>query len=158
MNVFRRLEREETEAILRWTYESPYDLYNHRPADRDMLLREFLEAENFYFALLDEQDDLVAYCCYGTSARVNGGDYSVEALDLGLTVRPDLTGRGLGSSFAKAVIEHGIRTFSPEMLRVTIARFNKRAVRVWERNDFSLGTMFERPLDKRKFMMLLRRV
>ena len=101
MNVFRRLEREETEAILRWTYESPYDLYNHRPADRDMLLREFLEAENFYFALLDEQDDLVAYCCYGTSARVNGGDYSVEALDLGLTVRPDLTGRGLGSSFAE---------------------------------------------------------
>ena len=154
---FRRLRKAEAEAILSWRFEPEYDYYNVKPKNRERLLREFLEPRNSYYSMLDENDQMLAYCCYGRSARVYGGDYSVEALDMGLTMRPNMTGQGFGSSFAKAVVEHGIRKFSPGLLRVTIARFNERAIRVWEKNDFVVCSEFDRPADRRKFKILYRR-
>jgi ribosomal-protein-alanine N-acetyltransferase len=79
---------------------------------------------------------LIGFCTFGQDARVPGGDYAASALDIGLGVRPDLTGKGHGTEIVTAVVDFAMRTFEPQRLRVTIAEWNTRAQRVWERNGF----------------------
>ena len=42
-------------------------------------------------------------------------------------MRPDLTGRGKGLSFARAVFDFARRAYTTNAYRVTIAAFNRRA-------------------------------
>lgn len=62
-------------------------------------------------------------------------------------VRPDLTGRGLGQSFVEAVVEFATQTHAPESLRLTVAAFNRRAIRVYEKCGFTVTQTFGRSAD-----------
>jgi RimJ/RimL family protein N-acetyltransferase len=70
-------------------------------------------------------------------------------------VRPELTGRGFGHEFVDNVIDFAGTTFSPCAYRVTVAEFNKRALRVWEKAEFQLVDRFQRDHDKRPFVILV---
>ena len=107
--------------------------------------------------ITDEQGELVAYCCFGLDARVPGGDYDTPALDIGLGVRPDLTGQGRGLGYLLAVLGVAQRTVSPGTFRVTVAEFNKRAQKVWRRAGFRPVQRFVRQQDGRPFVILLRK-
>lgn len=85
---------------------------------------------------MDENSELVAYCSFGQDGQVTGADYRDQALDIGMGIRPDLTGRGKGAEYAKAVLEFADSFFKPKAFRVTIAAFNKRAIRVWQKLGF----------------------
>ena len=130
--------RPATESDVRefaaWRYDAPHDVY-----DIDMSLDDaavyFLEPDIGCHALFDG-DDLVGYCTFGQDARVPGGDYSVDGLDIGLGIDPARTGSGEGSRFVATVVAHAIATFRSRQLRVTIAAGNTRALRVWSRAGF----------------------
>ena len=111
----------------------------------DESARSFLDPRlDYHAARLD--GELVGFCCFGPAARVAGGDYRrEELLDVGLGLRPDLTGRGLGLAFVRAVLAHAGATRAPAGYRLTVAAFNRRAVRVYERAGFVLDHTFERP-------------
>jgi RimJ/RimL family protein N-acetyltransferase len=81
-------------------------------------------------------DKLIGYCSYGRDAQVPGGDYFEEALDIGMMIKPELTGQGNGSKYAGAVIQNGVSKYRPKKLRVTILESNLRAIKVWEKNGF----------------------
>ena len=85
----------------------------------------------------DENGRLVGFCSFGEDGQVPGGDYSTDALDIGMGIHPDFTGQGLGSSFVLAVLDYAQRKFQPTTFRVTIAAFNQRARHVWGKNGFS---------------------
>jgi len=87
---------------------------------------------------------------------VPGGDYSDEALDIGLGVRPDLTGRGQGLTFVQTVLAFAQKQYTPAAFRVTIAEFNKRALRVWQKAGFRAVQRFETSFDGRPFIVLVR--
>jgi [ribosomal protein S18]-alanine N-acetyltransferase len=59
-----------------------------------------------------------------------------DGLEIGLGLRPDLTGRGLGLALTAAAIElaedHGA-----ERIVLVVAAFNARAIRVYERAGFA---------------------
>ena len=59
-----------------------------------------------------------------------------NTLDIGLGMRPDLTGKGAGQSFVKKGIEFAMQNFRPETLRLSVATFNKRAISVYEKEGF----------------------
>src|SRR5204863_514838 len=59
-----------------------------------------------------------------------------DVLDYGLGLRPDLTGRGLGLDFFRAGLEFGRERFRPALVRLHVAAFNERAVKVYERAGF----------------------
>jgi ribosomal-protein-alanine N-acetyltransferase len=143
-------------AILNWHYDPPYDLYDAGAGDADETVRAFLDPRYAYHAILDAEGDLVAYCCFGLDARVPGGDYSAPALDIGLGVRPDLTGQGRGHTYVRAVLEFARRTYSPPAFRVTVAEVNQRALRVWQSASFSVVQRFESEFDGRVFLVLVR--
>jgi RimJ/RimL family protein N-acetyltransferase len=57
------------------------------------------------------------------------------AVEIGLGLRPDLTGRGLGAAFTAAAIELA-RGRGAERITLAVAAFNLRATRVYERAGF----------------------
>ena len=120
MKLTIRLASAETFAeMATWRYERPYDFYD---GDVDPVLNP----ERFYEAL--DEDGLLV------------GNYYFEqkgdALEIGLGLRPDLTGRGLGLEFLLAGIEFGRRRFGLPGVILNVAAFNERAIKVYERAGF----------------------
>ena len=140
--TFRPLDENSATAILLWQYESPYDIYNMTSPDPESTLQYLIDPQNTFYSIYSPDGDLEAFCSYGTDGQVTGGDYRTPALDIGLGVRPDLTGQGKGSEYVGAVIDFAHKTYSPDQLRVTIAAFNSRAMRVWEKEGFQVVQNF----------------
>jgi len=154
--TFQPMDEASARAILAWRYDAPYTLYNADPGNIEEDVQVFLNPQNAYYSITHEHGDLVAYCCFGAEARVPGGDYGADALDVGMGVRPDLTGQGRGLTYITAVLGFARRTFAPRGFRVTVAEFNERALRVWERAGFRPVQTFRRAQDGRAFVVLSR--
>jgi RimJ/RimL family protein N-acetyltransferase len=133
----------DARAISRWRYEEPYSIYDGDPTSVDALLQPRFS----YHSVYDERGDLVGYFCFGDDARVAAGRrlglYEREcALDVGLGMRPDLTGGGLGAEFLRAGLRFAQENYSPPAFRLTVAAFNRRAIRVYERAGFETVEKF----------------
>ena len=131
----------DARAVAAWSYEPPYDIYNVPPAQRDETIAAFLAG----YHAAHRAGELVGFCCFGPDARVPGGDYRREdLLDVGLGLRPDLTGQGLGLEFVRSVVAFADETRRPPGYRLTVAGFNRRAIRVYERAGFAVvGTFWQ---------------
>ena len=142
---FSKLSRAEALEICTWEYQPPYDIYsqNNPPSPEDV--EAMLNPQYGYHAIRDEDGGLVAFCSFGEDARVAGGSYAEDALDIGIGVRPDLTGHGMGKDFTAAVLTFAEQRFAPETLRVTIAAFNKRAQQVCINAGFEQTNSFVNP-------------
>lgn len=104
-----------------------------------------LNPEYDYHVIRDDEGSLVGFCSFGEDARVKGGSYAEDALDVGIGIRPDLTGLGMGRMFTEAVLSFAIQRYSPSKLRVTIAGFNKRAQQVCINAGFTEAGSFSNP-------------
>jgi [ribosomal protein S18]-alanine N-acetyltransferase len=147
----------DVRQILTWRYGEPYAIYNLVSSDEAADLRYFLDPLNQFHSVYDSTGDLIGFCSFGVDAQVPGGDYSLEALDIGLGMRPDLTGQGLGSGFLGAILEFARRAFGPTCFRATVASFNGRSRRIFEKQGFQLVQSFWSHSDpSRQFDLLLR--
>lgn len=154
MISFSSIDETAALEIIRWRYEPPYDIYDFEdtPDTREYIL----DPQYNFYAMKDENDDLVGFCSFGEDGQVPGGNYALEALDIGMGIHPDLTGKGFGSKFAVAVLNFASRTFQPTTYRVTIASFNLRARRVWEKNGFQQIQVFTHKDSQREFTVMVR--
>jgi ribosomal-protein-alanine N-acetyltransferase len=153
---FRPLEDEGIRDIVTWEYEPPYDMYNiDHEVDINILILLIIGSRSYY-RIDDPDHGLIGFCCFGDEGRVAGGDYSQEALDMGLGVRPDLTGQGLGHLFIDALCSYATVMFAPTTLRVTIAAWNKRAQRVWTKAGFQEQARFQATHTGMEFIIFTR--
>ena len=94
---FSPMDEAAAREIVKWRYPPPYEIYNPTPLQERNWIHVFLRRNSDYHTITDTQlSELTAYCCFGYEARVPGGDYLADAMDLGFTMRPDMTGKGLG--------------------------------------------------------------
>jgi RimJ/RimL family protein N-acetyltransferase len=143
------------EEIATWQYPPPYTIYSLSNSEVPILM----DPEKWYFAVLGVSGSLAGYCCYGKEAQVGGGDYEGvgdRILDVGVGMRPEMTGKGLGKSFVEEVLIYGSERFSPRRFRVTVAAFNKRSLRTFLSLGFVKTQRFNRPGDIREFIQLER--
>lgn len=147
------LEANHAGEILNWRYPYPYDIYNYQ-GDVDEEMASLLEPNNAFFAMLNLPGVLVGYCSFGADGQVPGGNYVESALDIGMGIHPNLTGHGNGKYYVQAVIEYGREHFRPGLLRVTIADFNQRAQRVWQKLGFKPVETFIKTGTESKFVIL----
>src|SRR6185503_768490 len=154
--MFRRLDESSAATILDWNYEPPHNIYNLASPEPEDTLHYMLDPQNAFYGIYDQQDRLEAFCSFGPDGQVSGGDYSMSALDIGLGVRPDLTGQGHGDVYVKAVIDFANSTYAPERLRVTIAAFNRRARRVWEKAGFQEVQKFTGGWENMEFVIMMK--
>lgn len=144
--------------FLTWQYEGPYAMYDMTGEDVETAVSFFSDPDNGYFAIVDEKGELLGFCNFGADARVPGGVYQQEALDIGIGMRPDLTGRKQGASYATAVFSFAAQQYPAQLQRVTIAEFNERAQRLCRGFGFEITSRFERPADGRPFVIMTRDV
>lgn len=140
----RPITETDARAIARWGYEEPYSIY-----DGDLgNTAELLNPDHRYHAVVDGRGVLIGYFCFGPDARIPAGGklglYEDEdILDVGLGLKPDLTGRGLGEEFMRAGLDFAEAAYAPRAFRMTVAAFNRRAILVYERLGFETVAAFE---------------
>lgn len=147
----QKMTEQAAREILCWRYAPPYELYNSEVTEE--ALQEF--AENPYYAICKE-GALVGFYCTGYVAQVPIGylfqAYPEGYLDIGLGMRPDLTGQGQGTSFLQFIMD-SIETNQP--LRLTVAAFNKRAIALYEKFGFCKVSSFTNANDV-EFLIMIR--
>ncbi len=154
--TFQPIDEVAAWIIVHWHYEPPYDYYNTPAEEIEAAVRNMLDPANAYHIISDEHGYLVGSCCFGEDAQVSGGDYQLDALDIGLGMRPDLTGQGRGAAFFAAICEFAQRQFHPRHLRLTVASFNKRARHTYERAGFLQIQRFRSRYDGRIFFVMIK--
>ncbi|MDG4658390.1 GNAT family N-acetyltransferase [Ectobacillus antri] len=127
--------------IANWDYEYPYEFYNMEGSEE--AVQELLAGS--YQAVV-AGEDVIGYFCTGKAAQVPAGQlagiYDEPGIDIGVGMRPDLTGQKRGRPFFSFVLDHidqgGLD------LRLTVAAFNRRAIHLYEVFDFRIVNSFLR--------------
>ncbi|MEC5425726.1 GNAT family protein [Virgibacillus sp. C22-A2] len=131
-----KMNKSHAAEILGWRYVEPYGLYNNELTEDS--LKEMLD--NDYFVLLDEEE-LAGYFCIGKSAQVPIGHqinaYSEDRMDIGLGMKPELTGQANGYAFCLFIFNHLEQTYHASHQRLTVATFNKRAIHLYKKLGFT---------------------
>jgi [ribosomal protein S18]-alanine N-acetyltransferase len=157
MNLaFRPMEEADARLLVTWQYPPPFDRYNVDVQASEEHVMFFADQANQYYAITNEQGLLVAFCCFGQDARVPGGDYGLDALDIGFGLRPDLVGQGYGRVVVGAVLDFARKTFAPAVFRATVAGFNERSQRVCQRLGFQRVQTFGRSGTGEPFVVFVR--
>ena len=144
--VHSELTDTDRDAIARWRYEGDLALYS--PGEGAHQLRA-----PDHVALRSPADPLLGYGTAGVEARVPGGLYEGRlVLDVGLGLRPDLVGAGLGADALRVVIAWVRATRETSHVRATVAAENRRATALVLRAGFSASHQFTRPEDGRAFV------
>jgi RimJ/RimL family protein N-acetyltransferase len=149
--VIRPITYAEAIVASTWRYPGPYAIYDSEPSDR----QRFLLPEYRYHAVLDG-GDLIGYCCFGPDARVPGGSYPDDALDVGAGMRPDLVGRGHGRIFLTAILDFAAITYAPRAFTATVAAFHHRALAACHSVGFTELSRFTSTGDDPRDFVILR--
>ena len=108
------------DEIMDWHYEPPYDFYDtsadppHDPAQ---------------FRVVRGDDDRVAAFWYFDRPEP-------DVVEVGIGLRPDLTGRGLGDLYLQAELDYAREQWRPRAFRLYVTEWNTRAIRLYRRLGF----------------------
>ena len=152
---FSPMNENNARIILNWRYEKPYEFYNLDSSHIEENIQEFTNLQNAYYSITNGNDELVAHCCFGAEARVSDGNYSVEALDIGLGMNPRFTKQGLALRAINAILDFGRAKFLATFFRVTVAEFNQQALRICEKACFKEIERFQRKQDGKYFLVMI---
>jgi ribosomal-protein-alanine N-acetyltransferase len=123
-------------TVASWHYDAEYAFYDFDQDAED--LAELLDPEGWgdtYFAVDDDYGELVGFFQFVRSEGI---------VDIGLGLRPDLVGKGLGASFLDTGMRFATERFGAERFTLDVAAFNRRAITVYERAGFQETTRLAR--------------
>jgi ribosomal-protein-alanine N-acetyltransferase len=126
--VIRAMTADDARAVAAWRYPEPYAFYNSDADAGD--LAELLDPSGWgrrYFAADDTAGELVGHFMFKPADG---------AVEIGLGLRPDLTGRGLGRGFVEAGVGYAASVLGATECALAVAAFNRRAITVYERAGF----------------------
>jgi len=120
----------DAEEIAGWQYPEPYSFYDAAADASDLaeLLEPALRGEE-YVSVDDRSGELAGFFQFKAGRP--------DAVEIGLGLRPDLTGRGLGSAFVEVGIGELRARYGAVRIVLAVATFNRRAIRVYERAGFA---------------------
>jgi len=124
---------EYAQQVSTWKYGAGYSFYDRDRWGFDAYLDEY------HFACVDSTGVLHAYYCFGCGAQiptVEGNAYEEDYLDIGLYLRPDLCGKGLGRGYLEIGLQFAQITYKTDRFRLTVASFNERAIKAYSRAGF----------------------
>lgn len=149
-----RLERHE-EAISLWKYGGEYAFYNAEEPFHAAHPEEAVDPNSFVW--LDRAGALLGHVSYGPDGRIptaEGYEYTEDLLDVGLGLRPDLCGRGLGADFLAMCLRFARERYGKEQFRLSVASFNQRAVRAYQKAGFAIECQVTHRVFHNKFYIM----
>ncbi|QOV12628.1 GNAT family N-acetyltransferase [Viridibacillus arvi] len=126
---FEIMTQEQAEEIaFNWHYDAEYSFYDME-ADKEDLV-EFLDPNkrgdsNF---VVTKDNDIIGFFSFN--------QVDINTIDIGLGMRPNLTGNGNGLEFLKAGIEFAESKYTPRKIMLSVATFNQRAIKVYRKIGF----------------------
>ena len=138
-------------ALSEWKFDGIYSFYDHNSED----VEEYMDG--MYYACINDEGELVGNFCFGTGARVPTVEddvYEDGFLDVGLSLRPDLCGKGLGYKFFLDGLEFAHHKFNTSRFRLSVAVFNERAVKVYKKAGFYVDREVTNSYYKNKFYIM----
>lgn len=126
---FKRRTKEDIIEFLTWHFDGIYSFYDN-DAQREKIEWYWNSIHNDKaFSMLNEKYELIGNCEYS----LDGDSYI-----MGLQMKPELTGKGMGYSFSNAVIEFGRDKYKFNELYLAVAAFNERATKVYTKLGFEV--------------------
>ena len=127
----------EAEIIANWKYSGIYSFYDMTADEEDY--QEFIN---------EETRGEHAFSVYERGKLI--GFYSLtsvesETVDLGLGLRPDMTGQGIGGSFLQKALDYAELHYGARSFTLSVATFNERAIRVYKNAGFKVIHTFMQP-------------
>lgn len=127
---FTIMTQEQAEDIaFNWHYDGDFSFYDMEADKED--LDELLDPEqrgNSTFAVTKE-NELVAFFSISKVAY--------RMYEIGLGMRPDLTGQGSGLVFLKEGLRFVKSNYNPKKITLSVATFNQRAIKVYRKVGFT---------------------
>lgn len=133
------MTEEHGSIVCGWRYDPPYDVYNFR--DWELLLshdEEFANAairEEQFRSVVNEQGELCGFVQLFPLVGITR---------LGLGMRPDLCGQGIGGLFMDVILGEARRKAPSNLIDLEVLAWNERAYKVYERAGFRYEQTYER--------------
>ncbi|PFJ17655.1 GNAT family N-acetyltransferase [Bacillus cereus] len=127
--IIEKLSQENAEEIANnWKYPDQYSFYNmtEDPEDYEEITTPELRADN-YFQVLNNNELFGFFVLYPTGS----------VIEMGIGIKPEFTGKGLGEEFIRIIIEFIKDSYSISTIRLSVVDFNIRAQKVYSRQGFS---------------------
>lgn len=157
------------EMINNWKYESEFSIYDYINEEELLLNAENWGAERF--AVLNEDEELVGELTTEFFREVDKGSEDDGYVDvqtvkdnpdkvyemwIGFSLRPDLTGKGLGKEFVSQCVNFAVKhhNYKGDYVRLGVAKFNKRAIKTYERVGFQVFDTCIGEIAEEKFKIL----
>ncbi|MFD1068009.1 GNAT family N-acetyltransferase [Oceanobacillus locisalsi] len=132
---FTMMTQEQAEDIaFNWHYDGDYSFYDMKADKED--LDEFLDSEqrgDSTFAVTKE-NELVAF--------ISINEVADRMFEIGLGMRPNLTGKGSGLEFVKEALNFVELKHKPKKIILSVATFNQRAIKVYRKVGFTDAETF----------------
>lgn len=128
--TFDKMSQSSAEAIAdTWKYDGEYAFYDMTADPEDyaeLICEETRNRSDYFEARLNGA--LAGYFC----AEASG-----EGLEIGLGLRPDLCGKGMGKAFFSQILDFVAGRYACQTLILRVAAFNRRAMRVYRACGFA---------------------
>ena len=138
------MTQEQAQVLAGWKYPGIYAFYDWT-ADRDdlaELLDPVRRELGGYHAVLDGD---------GIQVGFFGFEMDGTTAEIGLGLKPALSGRGIGLGLLEAGLDFTRRTAAPNAFRLQVAAFNERAIKVYERAGFQRSRSYRHRTNNSEF-------
>lgn len=134
LQIKKMSQKEAVEIADYWKYPAPYDFYDMAAdkEDYDEMIDPLARGDKF-FSITKDQELIGFFCVFPKEPTTN-------EIELGLGMKPELTGKGLGERFVKVIIEYLKGNYSGQVVWLSVADFNQRALKVYEQVGFNYVT------------------
>lgn len=132
--VLGQLSELDAKEISTWKYNSPYDVYNscswEKLVEFNNPITDSKLRQERYLGLFDISKSIVGIAVF------NKPEDNITRIGLGL--KPDICGRGLGEQFLKLIIQEAKRRNPENIIDLEVLTWNKRAIKVYEKSGFQI--------------------
>ncbi|GAK43329.1 hypothetical protein TCA2_5825 [Paenibacillus sp. TCA20] len=133
------MSEEHAAEICTWQYEPPYNIYGWLPWEQMKALEiEFGDPklrDTQYLSIVNDTGELYGFAQLFPLAGVTR---------LGLGLRPDLCGQGLGAPFVSSIVQEAAARQPQNEIDLEVLTWNKRAIRTYEKAGFAIHDTYER--------------
>ncbi|MGZ8583519.1 MAG: GNAT family N-acetyltransferase [Actinomycetota bacterium] len=135
----RAFTGDDADAVSSWRYPPPYDVYDaSEDPSFEKEMRDPTRWGELEFAVDDaETGELAGFL---ELTVIENRDF----VEIGLGLKPDLTGRGLGCSYVEAAMAFARERWRPSTFALDVFPWNERAIRAYERAGFERGEVYVR--------------
>lgn len=111
-----------------WHYEGEYGFYDmvNDKEDYEEIISPLARGDRYF--QITENGDLIAFFCIFPISN--------KDVEIGLGLRPDLTGKGLGASFLQTIEQFIVMNYAYQSVCLSVADFNLRALKLYLKSGY----------------------